>query len=71
MDIIRYSRYIIAEGFFLYHHFSLVISYHSVWLGLELLGSVHVQGAHIEYSSRSCAEDVTITDVIIKTPDGK
>ena len=29
-------------------------------------------GAHIECRcSRSCAEDVTITDVIIKTPDGK
>ena len=27
--------YIIAEGFSLYYHFSLVISYHSVWLGLE------------------------------------
>ena len=28
-------------------------------------------GAHIEYSSRSCAEDVTITNVIIETPDRK
>ena len=28
-------------------------------------------GAHIEYSSRSCAEDITITNVIIKTPDRK
>ena len=28
-------------------------------------------GAHIEYSSRSLAEDVTITNVIIKTPDRK
>ena len=28
---------------FLYYHFSLVISYHSVWLGLELFGLVHVQ----------------------------
>ena len=28
-------------------------------------------GAHIEYSPRSCAEDVTITNVIIKTPDKK
>ena len=35
--------YIIAEGFFLYYHFLLVISYHSVWLGLELFGLVHVQ----------------------------
>ena len=60
--------YIIAEGFFLYYHFSLVISYHSVWLGLELFGLVHVQGEHIEYSSRSYTEDVTIRNVIIKTP---
>ena len=29
---------------FLYYHFSLVICYHSVWLGLELFGLVHVQG---------------------------
>ena len=29
--------------FFLYYHFSLVISYHSVWLGWELFGLVHVQ----------------------------
>ena len=29
--------------FFLYYHFSLVISYHSVWLGLELFGLVHMQ----------------------------
>ena len=28
-------------------------------------------GAHIECSSRSCAEDVTITNVIIKTPESK
>ena len=29
--------YIIAEGFFfIYYHFSLVISYHSVWLGLKV-----------------------------------
>ena len=28
-------------------------------------------GAHIECSSRSCAEDVKITNVIIKTPDRK
>ena len=35
--------YIIVEGFFLYYHFSLVISYHSVRLGLELFGLVPVQ----------------------------
>ena len=53
--------YIIAEGIFLYYHFSLVISYHSGLLG-----------AHIECRcSRSRREDVTITDVIMKTPDRK
>ena len=47
--------------FFLYYHFSLVISYHSGYLG-----------AHIECRClRSRGEDVTITDVIIKTPDKK
>ena len=29
--------------FLLYYHFSLVISYHLVWLGLELFGLVQVQ----------------------------
>ena len=38
-----HNCYIIAEGFFLYYPFSLVISYHSVWLSLELFGLVHVQ----------------------------
>ena len=49
---------------FLYYNFSLVISYHSVWLGVELFGSWC-------RCSRSRAEDVTITDVIIKPPDKK
>ena len=31
------------KDFFLYYHFSLVISYHSVWLGLELFGLLHVK----------------------------
>ena len=47
---------------FLYYYFSLVISYHSVWLGFELFDS------KCRYSR---AEDLTITNVIIKTPDGK
>ena len=55
---------------FLYSHYSLVISYHSVWLGLELFGLVHVQVHTLRPGvSRSRAEDVTITNVIIKTPD--
>ena len=44
-------------------------------LGLVRLRTIRLNaraGAHIEYRcSRSCAEDVTITDVLIKTPDGK
>ena len=56
--------YIIAEGFFLYYHFSLV--------RLRTIRLSARAGAHIECRcSRSCAEDVTITDVIIKTPDRK
>ena len=35
--------YMIAEWFFLYYHFSLVIPYHSVLFGLELFYLVHVQ----------------------------
>ena len=38
-----YLCYIITEWFFLYYHFLLVISYHSVWLGLELFDLVHIQ----------------------------
>ena len=66
--------YIITEWFFYINLFSLIIFYHSVWLGFELFGIVQVQVqvlAHIEYSSRSRAEDMTITNVIIKTPDRK
>ena len=59
--------YIIAEWFFLYYHLSLV-SFGLVRLRTIQL-SAHV-GAHIECRcSRSRGEDVTITDVIIKTPD--
>ena len=32
-----------SEGFFLYYDLLLVISYHSVWLGLELFRLVNVQ----------------------------
>ena len=49
---------------FLYYLFSLVISYHLVWLGFELFGSLC-------RCSHSRTEDVTITNAIIKTPDGK
>ena len=52
------------------NHFSLIIFYHSVWLGFELFGS-SCRSTYSEYSSHSCAEDMTITIVIIKTPDRK
>ena len=43
--------------------------------GLVRLRTIRVSaraGTHIERRcSRSCTEDVTITNVIIKTPDGK
>ena len=56
------------EWYFYINHFSLIIFYHSVWLGFELFVS-WCTCTHIEYSSLSCAEDMTITNVIIKTPD--
>ena len=58
--------YIITEWFFYINNFSLIIFYHSVWLGFELFGS-SCRCTHIEYSSRLQAEDMTITDVMIKT----
>ena len=57
--------YIITEWFFYINHFSLIMFYHSVWLGFELFGS-ECRCTHIEYSSRSHAEDMTTTNVIIK-----
>ena len=61
----KHICYIITEGFFLYYHFSL---------GLVRLRTIRLsahEGAHIECSSRSRTEDVTITNVIIKTPERK
>ena len=46
------------------------MSYHSVWLGFELFGS-YCRCTDIEYNSHSHAEDMTITNVMIKTPDTK
>ena len=34
----EYICYIIKEWFFYFNHFSLIIFYHSVWLGFELFG---------------------------------
>ena len=36
---LKTKRYIITEWFFYINHFSLIIFYHSVWLGFELFGS--------------------------------
>ena len=52
--------------FFYFNHFSLIIFYHSVWLGFELFG-LRVQVQSIGYSLRSRTKDMTITIVIKKT----
>ena len=49
--------------FFNINHFSLIIFYHSVWLGFELF---LVQVHSIGYSLRSRTKDMTIVIVIIK-----
>ena len=60
--------YIITDWYFFYiNHFSLIIFYLSLWLDLELFSS-KCRCTHIEYSSSSRAEDMTIINVIIKTP---
>ena len=53
---------------FFYYHFSLVISYHSVWLGLELFGLVHVQVHTLSAVHARAWTYMTITNVIIKAP---
>ena len=63
--------YIIAEGFFFILSFFIgyILSF-----GLVRLRTIRLSaraGAHIECSSRLCAVDVTITNVIIKTTDRK
>ena len=67
-----FSCYIIVEGFFLILSFFVgyILSFGLVWLrNFRLCARV---GAHIERRcSRSRREDVTITDIIIKTPDRK
>ena len=64
--------YIIVEGFFFILSFFVgyILSFGLVRLRTNRFSAR--AGAHIECRcSRSCAEDVTITDVIIKTPDRK
>ena len=56
------------EWFFYINHFSLIIFHHSVLVGVWTIRLSAGTGAHIEYISRSCAEDMTITNVIIKNP---
>ena len=66
------KRYIIAEGFF--YILSFFVGY-ILSFGLVRLRTFRLSarvGAHIERRySRFRREDVTITDVIIKTPDRK
>ena len=67
-SILHLHCYIITEWFFLLIFFvNYILSFGLVGLWTIRLGA----GAHIEYSSRSRAEDMTITNVIIKTPDWK
>ena len=62
--------YIITEWFFLLIIFvNYILSFGLV--GLWTIRLSAGAGAHIEDSSRSCVEDMTITNVIIKTPDKK
>ena len=49
---------------FYFNHFSLIIFYHSVWLGFELFG-LRVQVHRTRHSLRSRAKDMTVTIVII------
>ena len=49
---------------FYFNHFSLIIFYHSVWLGFELFG-LRVQVHSIGHSLRLRAKDMTITIVKI------
>ena len=67
---LRNNCYIIAEGFFFILSFLVgyflsfgLVRLRTIWLIAQV-------GAHIECRcSRSCGEDVKITDFIIKTPD--
>ena len=62
--------YIITEWFFLLINFvNYILSFGLI--GLWTIRLSAGAGAHIEYSSRWRAEDMTITNVIIKTPDRK
>ena len=68
----KYICYIIAEGFFFILSFFVgyILSFCLVRLRTVRLSAR--AGAHIECRcSRSRTEDVTITNVIIKTPDRK
>ena len=68
--VIIYHCYIISEGFFF--TLSFFVGY-ILSFGLVRLRTIRLSarvGAHIERRrSHSCGEDVTITDVMIKTPD--
>ena len=64
----EFMCYIITEWFFLLIIFvNYILSFGLV--GLWTIWLSAGAGAHIEYSSRSRTKDITITNVIIKTPD--
>ena len=57
-------------GMFLF--FKIIFVNYILSFGLVGLGTIRLSaGVHIEYSSRSCAEDMTITNDIINTPHRK
>ena len=69
--VLRALCYIIRERFFIliiFHKLYFIIRFGWALNYSALSGGA---GAHIEYSSRSFAEDMTITNVIIKNPEGK
>ena len=57
--------YIIKEWFFYFNHFSLIIFYHSIWLGFELFGLRVQMHSHWVHFLRSRVKDMAITIVII------
>ena len=65
----RITNVIIKTPRFYINHFSLIIFYHSVWLGFELFSFVQLQVQHTLSTVHVCAQ--RITNVIIKTPDRK
>ena len=60
----------LRNDFYYINHFSLIIFYHSVWFGWALNYSGLSAGAHTLSTAHARAEDMTITNVIIKPQIG-